>query len=58
METDVETEVDPIQAERSRVRAIRAVFASEFPEIERWHTRLNELPAWREPFPKEKAAAA
>jgi len=30
----------------------------EFPEIERWHARLNELPAWREPFPKEKAAAA
>ncbi len=22
----------------------------EFPEIERWHARLNELPAWREPF--------
>jgi glutathione S-transferase len=31
---------------------------AEFPEIERWHARLNELPAWREPFPKEKAAAA
>ncbi len=30
----------------------------EFPEIERWHARLNELPAWREPFPKENAAAA
>jgi glutathione S-transferase len=29
-----------------------------FAEIERWHDRLNELPAWREPFPKEKAAAA
>jgi glutathione S-transferase len=23
-----------------------------FPEIRRWHARLNELPAWREPFPK------
>jgi glutathione S-transferase len=30
----------------------------EFPEIERWHGRLNELPAWREPFPKAVAAAA
>lgn len=23
----------------------------EFPEVERWHDRLNALPAWREPFP-------
>jgi glutathione S-transferase len=30
----------------------------EFPEIERWHGRLNELPAWREPFPKAVAVAA
>ena len=30
----------------------------EFPEIERWHGRLNELPAWREPFPAAAAAAA
>ena len=30
----------------------------EFPEIERWHARLNELPAWREPFPEVKAVAA
>ncbi len=30
---------------------------SEFPEIERWHDRLNELAAWREPFPALKAAA-
>jgi glutathione S-transferase len=30
----------------------------EFPEIERWHGRLNELPAWREPFPKAMAGAA
>lgn len=29
-----------------------------FAEIERWHARLNELPAWREPFPQAKAAAA
>ena len=29
-----------------------------FTEIERWHDRLNELPAWREPFPKAAAAAA
>ncbi len=30
----------------------------EFPEIERWHGRLNELPAWREPFPAAAKAAA
>ena len=30
----------------------------EFPEIERWHARLNELPAWREPFPGRNAEAA
>lgn len=29
-----------------------------FAEIERWHDRLNELPAWRQPFPKAVAAAA
>jgi glutathione S-transferase len=29
-----------------------------FTEIVRWHERLNELPAWREPFPKAVAAAA
>ena len=29
-----------------------------YPEILRWHDRLNELPAWREPFPATKAAAA
>lgn len=23
----------------------------EFPAVQRWHARLNELPAWREPFP-------
>jgi glutathione S-transferase len=31
---------------------------SGFAEIERWHDRLNELPAWREPFPAAKASAA
>lgn len=31
---------------------------AEFPEVERWHGRLNELPAWREPFPARAAAAA
>ena len=30
----------------------------EFSEIVRWHERLNELPAWREPFPEPAAAAA
>ena len=30
----------------------------EFPEIVRWHARLNELPAWREPFPKRQTQAA
>lgn len=29
----------------------------EFPEVQRWHGRLNELAAWREPFPKVIAAA-
>lgn len=24
---------------------------AEFPAIARWHERLNEIPAWREPFP-------
>ena len=24
---------------------------ADFPEIRRWHARLNELEAWREPFP-------
>jgi glutathione S-transferase len=30
----------------------------EFPEVMRWHARLNELPAWREPFPKQQTQAA
>lgn len=29
---------------------------AEFPAIERWHERLEALPAWREPFPTAKAA--
>lgn len=29
-----------------------------FPEIRRWHAQLNELAAWREPFPALRAAAA
>lgn len=31
---------------------------AEFFEIQRWHARLNELPAWRDPFPVAAAAAA
>lgn len=30
----------------------------DFPEIVRWHARLNELPAWRDPFPHNRAKAA
>jgi glutathione S-transferase len=30
----------------------------EFAAIVRWHERLNELPAWREPFPAPPKAAA
>ncbi|MBW8722916.1 MAG: glutathione S-transferase family protein [Polaromonas sp.] len=29
-----------------------------FPEIRRWHARLDALPAWREPFPPLQAAQA
>ncbi|HEU5048429.1 MAG TPA: glutathione S-transferase family protein [Rickettsiales bacterium] len=25
---------------------------ADFPAIQRWHDRLNSLPAWREPFPE------
>ncbi|MES3027920.1 MAG: glutathione S-transferase family protein [Pseudomonadota bacterium] len=28
----------------------------DFPELQRWHERLNALPAWREPFPSFVAA--
>jgi glutathione S-transferase len=31
---------------------------ADYPAIERWHARLDELPAWRQPFPEAKAAAA
>lgn len=30
----------------------------EFPAIRRWHEQLNELEAWREPFPAPTAVAA
>jgi glutathione S-transferase len=29
---------------------------NDFPAIARWHDRLNEMPAWREPFPVSVAA--
>jgi len=28
-----------------------------FVEIERWYAQLNELPAWRDPFPAAKRTA-
>ncbi|MEQ8815443.1 MAG: glutathione S-transferase family protein [Thalassobaculum sp.] len=30
---------------------------ADYPEVARWHARLEELPAWREPFPAVDAAA-
>ena len=30
----------------------------DFPAIRRWHARLDELPAWRQPFPEPAKAAA
>jgi len=30
---------------------------AEFPEVARWHDQLNQLPAWRDPFPPAVAAA-
>ena len=30
----------------------------DFAEIQRWHARLNEIEAWREPFPLQAAQAA
>jgi glutathione S-transferase len=30
----------------------------DFPEIRRWHAQMNELPAWREPFPELAGPAA
>jgi glutathione S-transferase len=38
-------------AERARIPL------AGFREIERWHGRLSELPAWVEPFPATRAAA-
>jgi glutathione S-transferase len=35
-----------------------AIPLSEFPAIRRWHDRLSELDAWREPFPVRAATAA
>jgi glutathione S-transferase len=29
----------------------------EFPNVRRWHDRLNELDAWREPYPALSEAA-
>ena len=29
----------------------------DFPEIRRWYAQIEQLPAWREPFPTAKAAA-
>jgi glutathione S-transferase len=29
---------------------------NEFPEIRRWRDQLNELDAWRDPFPVTSAA--
>ena len=29
----------------------------EFPEIQRWYAQLEQLPAWREPFPSQSVAA-
>ena len=31
---------------------------ADFPAIERWHDRLAELPAWRQPLPERTSAAA
>jgi glutathione S-transferase len=31
---------------------------AEFPNVARWHDRMNEMPAWRDPFPKSDALAA
>jgi glutathione S-transferase len=38
-------------AERARIPL------AEFPAVRRWHERLNELEAWREPFPALATAA-
>ncbi|MBV9539331.1 MAG: glutathione S-transferase family protein [Acidisphaera sp.] len=31
---------------------------AEFPHVARWHDRLSELPAWREPFPQRATTSA
>ena len=31
---------------------------AEFPEIERWHDGLMEIPAWQNPWPQRNTAAA
>jgi glutathione S-transferase len=38
-------------AERARIPL------NAFPAVRRWHDRLNELDAWREPFPVLAVAA-
>ncbi|MGH8113411.1 MAG: glutathione S-transferase family protein [Rhodanobacteraceae bacterium] len=38
-------------AERARIPL------DEFPAVRRWHERLNEMEAWREPFPEAAMAA-
>jgi glutathione S-transferase len=49
---DFATAVTLPYAEKARIPV------GEFPEIQRWHARLSELPAWREPFPGPVAAVA
>jgi glutathione S-transferase len=29
----------------------------EFPEMRRWHDQLNDIEAWRNPFPVRRATA-
>lgn len=31
---------------------------ADFPNVARWHDRLNDLPGWRDPFPASDALAA
>jgi glutathione S-transferase len=32
--------------------------SDEFAEISRWYAQLEEIPGWREPFPRQEANAA
>jgi glutathione S-transferase len=48
---DFSTAVTLPYAERSRMPL------QDFPAIRRWHDRLNEFEAWREPFPQTAMAA-